>query len=49
MFTDLELTLGTLLSLKFRLLSDVGNSPEERSRKLDLQGEVLYSSHAGAK
>ena len=49
LFSDLELTPGTMLSLKFRLLSDVGNSPEERSRKLDLQGEVLYSSHAVAK
>jgi hypothetical protein len=47
-FTDFDLPIGAILTLKFRLISTVGNSPDERVRRLELQAEVRHSKPAPA-
>ncbi len=49
LFTDFELPIGAVLLLKFRLMKSTGALTEEHSRKMELEAEVRYSSHAVVK
>lgn len=46
LFTDFELPVGAVLIVTFRLTNFTGSSPEERSRKMELEAEVRHASHA---
>ena len=45
LLTDYDLPVGAVIFMKFRLSSNVVFTPEGRSRKLELRGEVRHSLH----
>ena len=46
LFTNFELPVGALLIVQFRLISNVGETAEDRSRKMELEAEVRHCEKA---